>query len=57
VAEQKKITKGTAALLLTLSAMGAIASAKLLDGWHVYLGFFAVGIGLFIAFLFWNRKQ
>jgi hypothetical protein len=56
VAEQKRLTKGRAALLLMLSAAGAIVSATLLHGWHVYLGFAVVGIGLFIGFIRWNRK-
>jgi len=56
VVEQKKLTKGRAALLLILSAVGAIASATLLHGWHVYLGFAIVGVGLFIGFILWNRK-
>jgi len=56
VAEQKQLTKGRAALLLMLSAAGAIVSATLLHGWHIYLGFAAVGIGLFIGFIRWNRK-
>lgn len=56
VVEQKKLTKGKAALLLVLSAIGAIASAKLLHGWHVYLGFAIVGIAIFIGFLRWNRQ-
>ena len=54
--EQKKLTKGKSALLLVLSALGAIASATLLHGWHVYLGFAIVGFALFIAFIRWNRK-
>ena len=54
--EQKKLTKGRAALLLVLSALGAILSATLLHGWHVYLGFAIVGIGLFIGFIRWNRE-
>jgi len=54
--EQKKLTKGRAALLLALSALGAIVAATLLHGWHVYLGFAIVGIGLFIGFLRWNRE-
>jgi hypothetical protein len=29
---------------------------ELLHGWHVYLGFAIVGIGLFIGFVRWNRK-
>ena len=56
VAEQKRLTKGKAALLLVLSALGAIVSAKLLHGWYVYLGFTIVAIGLFIGFIRWNRK-
>jgi UDP-N-acetylmuramyl pentapeptide phosphotransferase/UDP-N-acetylglucosamine-1-phosphate transferase len=56
VAEQKKLTTGKAALLLVLSALGAIASATLLHGWYVYMGFAIVGVGLFIGFLRWNRK-
>ena len=55
--EQKKITKGKAALLLVLSALGAIASATELHGWHVYLGFAIVGVALLVAFLIWNRKS
>ena len=54
--EQKRLTKGKSALLLILSALGAIVSATLLHGWHVYLGFAIVGIGLFIEFIRWNRK-
>ncbi|OLB83072.1 MAG: hypothetical protein AUI12_17380 [Acidobacteria bacterium 13_2_20CM_2_57_6] len=56
VVEQKKLTKGRAALLLMLSALGAIVSATMLHGWHVYLGFAIVGIGIFIGFFLWNRK-
>jgi UDP-N-acetylmuramyl pentapeptide phosphotransferase/UDP-N-acetylglucosamine-1-phosphate transferase len=56
VAEQRKLTTGKAALLLVLSALGAIASATLLHGWYVYMGFAIVGVGLFIGFLRWNRK-
>jgi hypothetical protein len=56
VVEQRQLTKGKAALLLVLSAVGAIASATLLHGWHIYLGFAAVGIGLFIGFIRWNRR-
>ena len=56
VVEQKRLTKGKAALLLVLSALGAIASATLLPGWHVYLGFAFVGIALLIAFIRWNRR-
>jgi len=57
VVEQKKLTKGRAALLLILSAVGAVVSAKELHGWHVYLGFAIVGIGLLIGFLLWNRDD
>jgi NADH:ubiquinone oxidoreductase subunit 2 (subunit N) len=56
VAEQKKLTKGKAALLLILSALGAIVSATALHGWHVYVGFAIVGISLFILFMLWNRE-
>lgn len=54
--EQKQLTKGKAALLLMLSAVGAIVSATQLHGWHIYLGFAIVGIGIFIGFIRWNRK-
>jgi 4-hydroxybenzoate polyprenyltransferase len=57
VVEQRKLTKGRAALLLILSALGATVSATMLDGWHVYLGFAAVGVGLFFGFIRWNRKN
>ena len=57
VVEQKQLTKGKAALLLILSALGAIVSATVLHGWHVYLGFSVVAIGLFIGFIRWNRKD
>jgi hypothetical protein len=56
VVDQKRLTKGRAALLLILSALGAIVSATMLHGWHIYLGFAIVGIGLFIGFIRWNRK-
>ena len=56
MAEQRQLTKGKAALLLVLSAAGAIASATLLHGWHIYLGLAIVGISLFIGFIRWNRK-
>ncbi len=55
--EQKRLTKGTAALLLILSALGAIVSATRLHGWHIYFGFAIVGIILFIAFIRWNRNS
>jgi hypothetical protein len=57
VAEQKQLTKGKAALLLILSALGAVASATELHGWHVYLGFALVAVGLFIGFILWNRRH
>jgi hypothetical protein len=57
VVEQKRLTKGKAALLLILSALGAIASAKLLHGWHIYVGFALLGIVLFIGFIRWNRQD
>jgi len=56
VVEQKRLTKGKAALLLILSALGAIVSAKLLHGWHIYVGFAVVGLGLFIGFIRLNRN-
>ena len=56
VAEQERLTKGKAALLLVLSALGAIISATLLHGWHMYVGFAIVAIGLFVGFIRWNRK-
>jgi hypothetical protein len=56
VAEQKRLTKGKAALLLILSALGAIVSATRLHGWHIYVGFAIVGIFLFFGFILWNRK-
>jgi len=57
VVEQKGLTKGKAALLLILSALGAIVSATRLHGWHIYLAFAIVGIGLFIGFILWNRNS
>jgi len=57
VVEQKKLTKGRAALLLILSAVGAVVSARELHGWYVYLGFAIVGMGLLIGFLLWNRNH
>jgi hypothetical protein len=57
VVEQKRLTKGKAALLLILSAAGAVVSATALHGWHVYLGFAIVAVGLFIGFILWNRKD
>jgi UDP-N-acetylmuramyl pentapeptide phosphotransferase/UDP-N-acetylglucosamine-1-phosphate transferase len=57
VVEQKKLTKGKSALLMVLSAIGAVASATMLHGWHVYLGFAMVGVGILIGFLRWNRRN
>jgi len=57
VVEQKKLTKGRAALLLVLSAVGAVVSATELHGWHVYLGFAIVGVVLLVGFLVWNRES
>ena len=57
VVEQKKLTKGKAALLLVLSALGAIVSATELHGWRVYLGFAIVGVCLLLGFLIWNRES
>ncbi len=55
--EQKQLTKGKAALLLILSALGAIVSATWLHGWRKYAGFAVVGIVIFIGFTLWNRKH
>jgi hypothetical protein len=57
VVEQKRLTKGKSALLLILSALGAIVSVTQLHGWHVYLGLAAVGVLLFTGFILWNRKS
>jgi hypothetical protein len=57
VENQKQLTKGKAALLFVLSALGAVASARLLHGWLVYLGFALVGVGIFVGFLLWNRRD
>jgi hypothetical protein len=57
VVKQKQLTRGKAALLLILSAVGAIVSATALHGWHVYLGLAIVGAGIFIGFIRWNREN
>jgi len=57
VVKQKQLTKGKAALLLILSAVGAIVSATALHGWHVYVGLAIVGVGIFIGFSRWNREN
>ncbi|PYT83072.1 MAG: hypothetical protein DMG40_03595 [Acidobacteria bacterium] len=57
VVDQKKLTKGKAALLLVLSAVGAVVSATELHGWHVYLGFAIVGLAILIGFLLGNRES
>jgi len=57
VVEQKRLTRGRAALLLILSALGAIVSATMLHGWHVYLGFDVVGISLVLGFFLWSLKS
>ena len=57
VVEQKKLTKGKAALLLALSALGAVVSVTELHGWHIYLGFAITGVVLLAGFLIWNRKS
>ena len=54
---QKQLTKGKAALLLVLSALGAAVSATELHGWHLYVGFAIVGVGLLVGFLIWNRES
>jgi len=57
VVAQKQLTKGKAALLLVLSALGAAVSATELHGWHLYVGFAIVGVGLLVGFLIWNRES
>jgi hypothetical protein len=57
VVQQKRLTKGGAALLLILSAIGAIVSVTWLHGWHLYLGLAITGVVLFLGFLFWNREN
>ena len=55
--EQRKLTKGKAALLLVLSALIAVASALKLHGWEMYVGLAIAGAALLFAFLRWNRRQ
>jgi hypothetical protein len=57
VENQKQLTNGKAVLLFVLSALGALFSAWMLHGWHTYVGFALVGVGLFIGFVRWNRKN
>jgi hypothetical protein len=57
VENQKRLTKGKAALLFVLSAVGAVFSVLELHGWHVYLGLTLVGVGIFFGFIRWNRKD
>jgi hypothetical protein len=52
----KQLTKGKAAFLVVVSALGAILSVLELHGWHVYVGLAAVGIAVFIGFMRWNRR-
>jgi hypothetical protein len=56
VDKRKQLTKGKAALLVVVSAGGAVVSALALHGWHVYVGLAFVGVGVFIGFMRWNRK-
>ena len=57
VVQQKRLTKGKAALLLILSAIGAMVSVTWLHGWHVYLGLAMTGVVLFAGFFLWNRQD
>jgi hypothetical protein len=57
VEKQKRLTKGKAALLFVLATLGAIFSVLALHGWYVYWGFALVGVGIFIGFIRWNRKD
>jgi len=56
VDKREQLTKGKAAFLIVVSALGAILSVLELHGWHVYLGLAGVGVGVFIGFMRWNRK-
>jgi hypothetical protein len=57
VGKQKPLTKGKAAFLLVVSALGAMFSVLVLHGWHVYVGLAVVGMVIVIGFLQWNRKS
>jgi hypothetical protein len=57
VENQNQLTKGRAALLFVLSALGALLSAWKLHGWHIYVGFALVGVGIFLGFIRWNRRK
>ena len=54
--KRKQLTKGKAAFLIVVSALGTILSVLELHGWHVYVGLALVGVGVFIGFMRWNRK-
>ena len=54
--KQKSLTKGKAAFLIVVSALGAIVSVLALRGWHVYLGLALFAVGIVVGFLRWNRK-
>ena len=56
VVEQKKLTKGKAALLVVVSAVIAIVSVRELPGWHAYVGLGIAGAAIFFVFTRWNRK-
>jgi hypothetical protein len=56
VGKREQLTKGKAAFLIVVSALGAILSVLELHGWHVYLGLAGVGAGVYIGFMRWNRK-
>lgn len=54
--KRKQLTKGKAAFLIVVSALGTILSVLELHGWRVYAGLAAVGAAVFIGFMKWNRK-
>jgi hypothetical protein len=56
VAQQGELTKGKAALLLVLSAVVALVSARQLRGCQLYAGLAVSGAAIFFAFTRWNRK-